>query len=87
MPRPDLIGEYGDNHDARAAVARVGYLALTMDQAIYPVYVQEFSLGATGLARCSSQQAPSNRAWLLEYHDVSSRRNARTEPDQLVLPQ
>ncbi|KAK6954646.1 hypothetical protein Daesc_004613 [Daldinia eschscholtzii] len=46
MPRPSLIGTYGDNYKARAAVARFGYLALTNDQALYPVYLREFALGA-----------------------------------------
>ncbi|KAI1799488.1 hypothetical protein F4811DRAFT_543569 [Daldinia bambusicola] len=46
MPHPSLIGTYGDNYKARAAVARFGYLALTNDQALYPVYLGEFSLGA-----------------------------------------
>ncbi|KAI1758609.1 hypothetical protein GGR53DRAFT_235479 [Hypoxylon sp. FL1150] len=46
MPRPNLIGEYGDNYDARAAVARIGYFALTTDQALYPIYPQGFSLGS-----------------------------------------
>lgn len=45
MPRPNLIGRYGDNYIARAAVARFGYLGLTADQAIYPIYNQAFSLG------------------------------------------
>ncbi|KAI1469825.1 uncharacterized protein F4812DRAFT_304455 [Daldinia caldariorum] len=45
MPRPSLIGTYGDNYKARVAVARFGYLALTNDQALYPVYLGEFALG------------------------------------------
>ncbi|KAI1387726.1 uncharacterized protein F4822DRAFT_444328 [Hypoxylon trugodes] len=46
MLRPDLVGTYGDNYDARTATAVFGYLALTKDQALYPTYKEGFSLGA-----------------------------------------
>ncbi|KAI1379955.1 hypothetical protein F4677DRAFT_442147 [Hypoxylon crocopeplum] len=45
MARPIVIGQYGDNYEARAVIARIGYLGLTEDQVIYPVYLEVFSLG------------------------------------------
>lgn len=41
---PSKVGIYGDDYVARAAVGRTGYLALVVEEAIYPEYSGNFSL-------------------------------------------